>query len=511
MAQAGKLALRGQQRTELLEWYSNNYSIGPGDGCKLRMYPFVINIQDAQDRTINLIVRADETMKSGIIAGSRSKDYKNLQTASFVCNFDIQDSEDIESEEDYVFHADFSSDYAANEPYSKHDKGTIHSKNGLMMIADQAYLIFRAAMKLLEVSNGKEFLEQIAPTWLAKKEKKNRKKAVKAKDRSEILLTFYGDRNMCAILPDGKTPTEVLGYDIPIMIGEEKPSQVLEAVEPEQEEPQSESNRIFERFILSDKNVVDALMRKVNAKMRKVGKLIRTTFPVRMVPLSEMEIIYPSESPDKFFVFRLTLKYDDIIHLDVAKADKTLDEIENREVEFIHDSIVGKITHGASPIAWRMPSTHPWRDRSMFWKAHGLLDCVAATFYGVNKILEEMGEKEKRDEPNQLTLDDTTPEDIDNYHGTLREIISETITEALHKKPIVHIVSIDKNGRLAFRINPSFSENTSGRGGYQHTHEYTRRGCWVHMKNGKVYWRRESVCCKGRGPRVQKTTIIKES
>lgn len=511
MAQAGKLILRGQQRVELLEWYCNNYSIGPGDGCKLRMYPFVINVQDSLDQTINLIVRADETMKSGIIAGSRSKDYKNLQTASFVCNFNIQDSDDIESEEDYVFHADFSSDYTANEAYAKRDKNAMRAKDSLMMIADQTYLIFRAAMKLLEVSNGKEFLEQIAPTWLAKKEKKNRKKAMKAKDRSEILLTFYGDRNMCAILPDEKTPMEVLGYDIPIIIGEEKPGQILEAVEPEQEELQNEGSRIFERFILSDKNVVDALMRKVNAKMRRVGKLNRTTFPVRIVPLSEMEIIYPSESPDKFFVFRFTLKYDDVIHLDATKTDKTLSEIENGEVEFIHDSIVGKITHGASPIAWRMPSTHPWRDKSMFWKAYDLLDCVAATFYGVNKILEEMGEKEKRGETYQLTPNDTTLEDINNYHGTLKEIISETITEALHKKPIAHIVSIDKSGHLAFKSKSSFSESSPGRGGYQHTHEYTRRGCWVHMKNGKVYWRRESVCCKGRGPRVQKTTIIKES
>lgn len=512
MALPGRISLTSKQRVELLEWYDANYTMTEGDGCKTRLHPFVFEfpIEDEKHRVPRAIVRVDETMKAGTITGTSATRYTDLRDASFVCDFRMVDEESPAKREEglYQMATRFSPEYECNTRALEDMRNGTLKKDLCLEFVNQVYILYRATMKLLEVSNGFASIAGITPTWIAKKEKKKRKGAPKRHVDNEVFLIFYGDRNMCAILPDDKTTMEVLGYDIPILLEGSSESQgdvpVTESnvVVEEPEKPEARQE-LLERFVIFDSNVLKAVIAKSNSVTKKASKIFRRSFGPSSISLSAMEVIVHSKEDNMSLAVKLLLQKGNKIVIHIGDRVRDDDGLSGSPIQYEEGAITGSISYGGSPIAWRIPPEHSFRTSDKYASFSSIvLDDLVAVFYGINRILEEESHASSTQHVEgtlSKTTGDSSPSlsDIQTYQ--------KQISDALTKSQKIRTIFLNDNGKLSMR-----SESTS-RGGYQHTHEYTRRGCWVHMKNGKVYWRRESVCCKGRGPRVQKTTIIKES
>ena len=509
MALPGRISLTSKQRVELLEWYDANYTMTEGDCCKTRLHPFVFEfpIEDEKHRMPRAIVRVDETMKAGTITGTSATRYTDLRDASFVCDFRMVDEESPAKREEglYQMATRFSPEYECNIRALEDMRNGTLKKDLCLEFVNQVYILYRATMKLLEVSNGFASIEGVTPAWIAKKEKKKRKGTSKHRIDNEIFLIFYGDRNTCAILPDGKTTMEVLGYDIPILLEGSPESQsdvsVIESnVVAEELEAQQE---LLERFVIFDSSVLKAVIAKSNSVTKKASKIFRRSFRPSNVSLSAMEVIVHSKEDNTSLAVKLLLQKGNKIVIHIGDRVRDDDGLSASPIQYEEGAITGSISYGGSPIAWRIPPEHSFRTSDKYASFSSIvLDDLVAVFYGINRILEEdshVSSAQHVEEPLSKTASDSSPSrpDIQTYQ--------KQISDALTKSQKIRTIFLNDNGKLSMRSESSF------RGGYQHTHEYTRRGCWVHRKNGTVYWRKESVCCKGRGPRVQKTTIIKES
>lgn len=487
MAQNERITVNFFQAQELRSWYMDNYSIGDGDDCGIFLSPFVITLPDSYGAGTYVIFTEDGA-KTGSILFFNGGAVKSPGEAIFSTKFKTDDRDDGMSGIDFEYPVEHSCN---DKLYREVDAGNV-SLDECSELAGNVYILYRATMKLLEVSNGQAYMSRTVPKWLLKQEKQKRKKSGKSSRSESIMdpppLIFYGDRNQCAILPSTVSVKDVLGYNIPIILRKEESEQLQEAV--------------ADRFIVPSQNVLKELVKRLpGPKNLKKGQ--KRIFLRKTMSLSAMEIIFAYNDDNPFLAIKIIVQHssDGAVVMYVSQKIYSMEELEQSGPQYIDIPIIG--THQSNgTMKWRVSENHPWKRDKKAKDLPWMLDDFYAIFCGINRLLEDINNQKKvvildAKSSNNAEESSVKEKDVDEYE--------ERIRDAVNNEPRIRTILLNNKNELFI------SNSTSGRGGYQHTHEYTRRGCWVHMKNGKVYWRRESVCCKGRGPRVQKTTIIKES
>ena len=496
MAQSGKISLTQFQLNEILAWYDENYSIADGDDCAVWLSPFFITTS-YEGRPATYLISVDGDLRTGRIAMFPKTYAMDINYAKFVCDFKVIN--DKRAKMGYGIDTDFKYAYQGNIDMLDAISKNKFTMDSIGAIINEIYVSYRGIIKLLEVSNGKTLLPKETPKWLAKKEKKarkNRGKPTPVFDTSNFI--FYGDRKACAILPDTVRPIDVLGYDMPIIEGDGKTGVYDDADMEEQNEEASKASEdldaVLDRFIVLNQMVIQALHKKSRSMTKTYKKVPRRSFTPGRFPLSSMEIVRPDmEVDDKVgLIFRIFVKEGGNIVIYIGTDGPDLDNLEAPVKNYVPVPAIGTIRLSNGIIDWKLSPYMPPEFRNNK-KVFSILDDFYAEFCGINKLIgeEQTTQTQSRQGSKEKIIE------IDKY--------AEQIVREVSGTPKIRTIFLNSDNHL------TFDTSSGSRGGYQHTHEYTRRGCWVHMKNGKVYWRRESVCCKGRGPRVQKTTIIKES